>query len=188
MFSQKFIFPFFLFLFYCSFLNSQTLPENWKCGVTESVINPLNYSYKPFQTPVLGQPFKIMIVYVTFANDNAVPVGHDFWDDPEEIPQSPRPGGGSILAIQDVPYNSDFMNMYPEYSISDYFCEMSMGKFDVVGDEYIVNLEESDEYYRNFLGDRERMNYYVLKYKVDQELNVDFTEYDNWAFNPATQE
>lgn len=78
--------------------------------------------------------------------------------------------------------------MYPEYSISDYFCEMSMGKFDVVGDEVIVNLTETDTECQQMFGNREILNYYILKYKLDQEMNWDFSVYDNWSFNASTNE
>lgn len=64
--------------------------------MTTSASNPPNYSYKPFQTPVLGEPLKILIVYVTFSNDEEYPLFDNFWWPPNEIPQSPRRNGGSI--------------------------------------------------------------------------------------------
>lgn len=178
--------PYITFLIFFNYnckIFSQTIPDTWTCGVTTSASNPPNYSYKPFQTPVLGEPLKILIVYVTFSNDEAYPLFDNFWWPPNEIPQSPRRNGGSILAADDVPYNSDFMNMYPEYSISDYFCEMSMGKFDVVGDEVIVNLPQTDTYYQALLGNRGNLNQYVLQ---SLDPNWDFSVYDNWDFDENT--
>lgn len=159
---------FILMLFINSFIYSQQLPYNWKCGLDGTNLPITNYSWKPYHTPVLGQPFKILIVYVRFANDNAIPIYDDFWLPPNVKPTNPN--GLPLLASQDVPYNQDFMNMYPEYTISDYFCEMSMGKFDVVGEEIMVNLEEDDTFYKDNYGNRAALNHHILEEYVDNDI------------------
>lgn len=75
---------FILILFFNGLIYSQNLPYNWKCGLDETNLPLTNYSWKPYQTPVYLQPFKILIVYVRFANDNAFPIYDDFWWPPNE--------------------------------------------------------------------------------------------------------
>ncbi len=73
------------------------------------------------------------------------------------------------------------MNRYDEYTLSDYFCEMSMGTLDVVGDEVWVELHHPSTYYRDNGYNRGLLNYEVLL-QVDNETSTDFSFYDNWTY------
>jgi hypothetical protein len=59
---------------------------------------------------------------------------------------------------------------------------MSMGQYDVIGDEIAVTLPFNSTYYRDLLCNRSCMNRYVLQY-IDSTRNIDWTRYDNWSYD-----
>jgi hypothetical protein len=76
------------------------------------------------------------------------------------------------------------MDGYPSYTYSDYFCEMSMGTLDFIGDEVLVNLPYSSDFYRDNIetDNRSKLNKYILQNFVDTMANVNFADYDRWSF------
>ncbi|MDQ3021217.1 MAG: T9SS type A sorting domain-containing protein [Bacteroidota bacterium] len=73
------------------------------------------------------------------------------------------------------------MSRYNNYTLSDFFCEMSMGQYDVIGDEIAVTLPFNSTYYRDLPCDRSCLNRYVLNY-IDSTRNIDWTRYDKWSY------
>ena len=144
-----------------------------------------NFPFKPTRTPLPGQSLKILIVYVTFADDNSVSsIDSSFWH-PHQMPVSPN-GGIPILHRTEMPSSIPFMERYPSYTVSDYFCEMSLGQLDVIGNEVLVNLPNPVNYYKdtaNHLDGYEKMNLHVLKNYVDTIKGINFADYDNWSFD-----
>ena len=140
-----------------------------------------DYCYKPSLTIGQDKYLKILIAYICFADDNYQPAFDNFWQ-PHQKPVSPT--GGPLIASVKGSEGVFFMDRYPNYTISDYFCEMSMGKLDIVGDEVLVNLPETSEYYRtnpatNGYG---KMNNYVLQYIHDHNPEIIFSNYDKWGW------
>ena len=151
------------------------------CGTTEGVSSTT--PYKPTQSPAQNEYLKILIVYIRFADDNILSQS-GFWNLPNQKPVSPN--GGLPLLSHDEVHSGFFMDRYPEYTYSDYFCEMSMGKLDVIGDEVMVNLDEPCSYYmnpQNNLNNYGKLNRHILEEYVNNRMpNVNFADYDNWKF------
>lgn len=73
------------------------------------------------------------------------------------------------------------MDRYPDYTISDFFCEMTMGQLDLIGDEYNIVLPNSSLYYKDTVQyNRSTLNAYVLNY-LNQTQNIDWSRYDKWT-------
>jgi hypothetical protein len=64
--------------------------------------------------------------------------------------------------------------------MSDWFCEMSRGQFDFIGDEIYFQLPEESSYYQQLGWKRGELNRYILQY-VDQNLGVNYSRYDKWT-------
>ena len=92
------------------------------CGTTQGVTSTT--PFKPTQSPAQNEFLKILIVYVRFAGDNVLSQS-GFWNPPDEKPVSPN--DRLPLLSHDEVHSGFFMDRYPEYTFSDYFCEMSMG-------------------------------------------------------------
>lgn len=172
-----------ILLLQCYLIFSQ---QNTDCGLLSS--SSSTTPYKPTRTPVFGQALKILIVYVTFSDDNNPPLYDNFWQ-PYSLPVSPN-GSTGLLATVEANPNLPFMTRYPDYTISDYFCEMSMGQLDVVGKEVLVNLPNSSTFYRtnSLYNSYGKLNKHILQTYVDPMPDVNFVDYDLWSFNTLTQQ
>ena len=71
---------------------------------------------------------------------------------------------------------------YRKFTLSDYWRQMSLGKFNFIGDVYprLVTIQ-SENYYKNKRADYEEANQDVLK-EIDPLVN--FRKYDNWKYIP----
>lgn len=79
-----------------------------------------------------------------------------------------------------------YMTRYSEYTYSDYFCEMSRGTFDFIGDEVKVILAYSAEYCADtahWIGLRKIDS---IALRLADSIGVDFTRYDNWNNSNAS--
>ena len=139
------------------------------------------------KTPVEGQFLRILILYVKFPDD--VLVGNSMngfavWPNPNQL--APVNHYTSDLKFIDTAEGSplvDFTERYRPYTISDYFSEMSMGQFDVIGDEYSVLLPLSSVEYRNMGFSSSEINEIAIK-QAEQEYQLDFKRYNNWSLTP----
>ena len=158
-------------------MNAELMAQSM-CGTTQSVSSTT--PYKPTQSPIQEEYLKILIVYITFDDDNSDDP-YNFW--PKH--QKPQlPGGGSLLAATEGDPGLPFMTRYPEYTYSDYFCQMSMGKLDIIGDEVFVDLPNSCDWYKNnsLYNNYGKLNKHILEDYVDPKPEYNFANYDNWKF------
>jgi hypothetical protein len=136
----------------------------------------------PFKSPVQGQYLRALILYVTFSDDAEQGPDWNIWNLHEQ-PYNPYLEEYKLIDNVEKSNEIPFMNRYSPYTYSDWFCQMSMGEFDFIGDEYHIELPlPSTEYYNgtNLWGS---MNTIVLNYANTIIPGLDFTRYDKWARN-----
>ena len=80
-------------------------------------------------------------------------------------------------------YGKPFMDRYSEYTYSDWFCEMSRGEYDFIGDEYYIQLPLPSTEYINLGYNRASLNRYILEYANNNIPSLDFTRYDKWSYS-----
>lgn len=129
-----------------------------------------------------------MIIYITFPDDADTGYAYTIWgkSQPPSVlntkPINPYTGTSGRLIDSLVGNPSDpFMTRYHNYTLSDFFCEMSMGTYDVIGDEIAITLPHTSQYYDslpNFA--MPELNRLILNY-LDSTRNIDWSRYDNWS-------
>ena len=131
---------------------------------------------------------RALVIYVTVKNDVTPKYALTIWEPPPTPTTATRPiniypdtDGKLINDAMDDP-NAYFMERFPDYTISDYFCEMSMGQYNVIGDEVFLITPEDETYYNNLGWERPQMNRYVLEY-LNQTQLIDWSRYDNWDWD-----
>jgi hypothetical protein len=137
----------------------------------------------PTSTPVYGQYLRGLFIFVTFPDDNEPNTNGCIWDIPNPNPTrpiNPHTVNGNIIAVNEESLIQPFMIRYEQYTISDYFSQMSGGQLDFIGDEVYFRLPYPSTYYQNTLQwTRPQLNSYILQY-VHDNLGVNFRRYDNW--------
>lgn len=179
-----------LLIIVTSSIYSQWDTIKFRCG---SENQPNLNNDLPHKTPDYGQHLRIMIVYVRFNGDlteGSYEPYRCIWPDHSAAkPTNPYTFDGTFIeGTEQNPNIYPFMNRYREYTITDYFCEMSRGDLDVIGEEYYVTTQHPAEYYQNTL----QWNYGYINHEVLQTLeasqqNPDFSRYNNWTFNTIAQ-
>ncbi len=138
------------------------------------------------KTPVQGQFLRILIIYVRFPDDNLSGSdmnGYAVWPNPGmPRPVNPYTADHTFIDSSEGSPDVNFMDRYRPYTISDYFCEMSMGQFDVIGEEYSVMLPHTSTDYREMGYDCSQINEEAIRLAHDQN-NIDFRRYNNWTYN-----
>ncbi|HRJ85741.1 MAG TPA: T9SS type A sorting domain-containing protein [Ignavibacteria bacterium] len=139
------------------------------------------------KTPEPGQFLRVLILYVRFPDDNLggnVMGGYAVWNDPlMPKPVNPYTSNGRFIDTAEVPPTKNFTERYTEYTISDYFSEMSLGTFDVIGDEYSIMLPQTSVEYRELGYSCSQINAIAIK-QAEQQYNLDMRRYNNWSFTP----
>lgn len=139
------------------------------------------------KTPIEGQFLRILIIYVKFPDDLEVGSnmnGFAVWDNPTMPgPVNPHTKDGRFIDTAEGSTSVEFTERYRQYTISDYFSEMSLGTFDVIGDEYTVTLPQTSVFYRESGFNYSQLNEEAIRL-ADQEHDIDFTRYNNWTFSP----
>jgi hypothetical protein len=162
------------------------MESHYSCGSQNIRLNDRLMQHK---TPLQGQFLRVMIVYVRFPDDiYETGVQDDYknvWhrvDEPK--PRNPYTVDHSFIDSEEGNSFVNYMDRYRQYTISDYFCEMSRGEFDVIGEEYYVTtLHESKWYHtggNNY--DFGYINKEVLQ-TLENTSNPDFSRYNNWWYN-----
>jgi len=109
----------------------------------------------PVHTPETGKFFRVLIIYITFPDDNTEGPESNIWPPPSGDPLEPsRPinpyqTDGRMIDTSEHSSSIPFMSRYGEYTYSDYFCEMSQGAFDFIGDEVKILLPNLASYYNS---------------------------------------
>lgn len=135
-------------------------------------------------TPAEGQFLRLLILYVKFPDDVLVGNtmnGFAVWPNPNQLaPVNHYTNDFKFIDTAEGSPSVDFTERYRPYTISDYFSEMSLGQFDVIGDEYSVLLPLSSVEYRNMGFSSSEINEIAIK-QAEQEYQIDFKRYNNWS-------
>ena len=169
----------FFLLLSCSISNSQS-QFGFDCGFVDStgLGNYLSFSNfngltKPSRTDLSGDTlsssdavFPVIIVFVQFKDD--------FTD--WQWPTNQAPIYLDSMIAETKSYNSDWWDAYDEDKepISDYWLELSRGKFHVTGRAFSVVLDKTQDQYSSDV----EINLEIWR-KIDSEI-PDWTEYDKW--------
>ncbi len=177
-----------VFIFFGSFSAISQPSDTVKCFTdVNSLPSPL---YLPTNTSGEGQHLKILIIYVTFPDDNegsATPSFSNIWPNPYLVSQGTRPinpytSDGTLIDASKESNSTPFMRRYRQYTYSDFFCQMSQGSMDVIGDEVYFKLPEPSYHYQNIGWHASDLNAYILNY-VHANLGINFEDYDNWSLD-----
>lgn len=139
-----------------------------ECGIATSTCNSQLRNI-PSKTPGSSDFLRCLVVYITFPDDTLSGYEYTIWKNRFQT-TNPRPvnpyfGANGHLIDSLVGNNSTpFMTRYHDHTISDFFCEMSMGTYDVIGDEIALTLPKNMRYYHDTLGIYEysKFNRYIL--------------------------
>ena len=139
------------------------------------------------KTPIEGQFLRLLIIYIKSPDDD-IPGdnmnGYAVWDSPNAPgPRNPHTKNGKFIDSVEGNPAVDFTNRYRQYTISDYFSEMSLGTFDVIGDEYTVVLPQTSEFYKESGFNYGQINEVAIR-QADVQYNIDFSRYNNWTLAP----
>ena len=154
--------------------------DNTGCGDEEVVSS----GTVPVFTPETGKFFRVLIIYITFPDDNTEGPETNIWDPPSgdplepSRPMNPYQPDGRLIDTSEHSSSINFMTRYSEYTYSDYFCEMSQGNFDFIGDEVKVLLPRNASQYRADTTKYDSINKIALL-RADS-LGISFARYDNW--------
>ncbi len=170
------------FILICS-VPAQSQSGEGFCGVT----SPIGGYRIPTKTPNEGEFVRGLFVYVIFSDDDFNGWGYTMWPNrfqnpSNPFPENPHTSDNKSVANTVGSKSTPFMSRYENYTITDFFCEMSMGQLDLIGDEVYVMMPEPADYYISrgfFYGS---LNREVLEY-LDATQTIDWTRYNNWTYN-----
>jgi len=141
--------------------------------------------FKPERTDVYQRTsdssvFRILIVFVEFAND------YTYFDNPDWPAQHQPVYMNSLIAPQrHNNHTNDWWNEYDENTetISDYFMEISMGRYHVVGKCIHIVLPHDSSYYQ-----QSKYKIAMLNSDLYDELlpKVNWPDFDNWDYANKT--
>lgn len=139
--------------------------EEYECNDPEEYTENYEAQSGGYLKPSMNGPdefFRILIVFVGFSDDNSR--SYNDW------PANSLPNYANNLIDTAVTEN------YRTVTISDYWDEMSMDNFDVIGDIYPPLVILPAEYRDS--------NYSQCNFKVMEIIDgrIDFTRYDNWKY------
>ncbi len=148
------------------------------CGTPNTAYNGpviMDGQFKPVKTPPENDTsayLRCLVVFAEFKDDNSYPTSQNW------------PPGEPPIYIDEMFAETKNLNGYADYSISDYWDEISHGEFDVIADVYHIILPYDYNHYNNDIYEVHRDVYKVL----DTTLYVDWRRYDKWRWNINTQE
>jgi hypothetical protein len=140
------------------------LPQEARpCGVQTTVQSARNIDELGGIHITAQGTLRVLIVFASFPDDEKV---HPYW------PAHKPPQSMDQFIDSDTTVRSQ-----SAFNLTNYFNQMSMGQFHVVGDAVWVESWHSQSEYSN--GSYGRANWSVLQESVDPI--VDFSKYDNWT-------
>ncbi|MDR3611516.1 MAG: hypothetical protein P4L27_13190 [Ignavibacteriaceae bacterium] len=142
-------------------LNNLVFGQDMLCGTTGpgTISTQTGGIYIPSQGTL-----RVLVVFARFKDDNST---HDYWD-----AGSPPPHYQSYIDSNTSTGSTNYLNL------TNYFNQMSMGTFHVIGKAVYVESPNNLSYYGSnyYLANKE-----LLQQKVDPMIN--FSPYDNWTCN-----
>ena len=163
-FSAIFIVMILSFLFFQKTFAASGPDSNFVCGLTISLpaSDQIGGIYIPSKTP--NSYFRILVIFAQFPDDG----WNTSWTEWSK---------GSAPTYMNSFVDSTTTEMSNIGNVTQYFREMSLGTFTVIGKSYSVIAPHTRQWYDNNNEGRSYINQDVI-----QELNqtVSFTSYDNW--------
>ncbi len=148
------------FLFLAISFSDSTISFSSNINKTEILVRAKNGGmYKPSENKP-GEFMRALVVFVQFKNDSSE-IGN--WQK-DKLPD-----------WNDKLFDAEISSSYRPFTVSDYFKQMSNGKFDFIGDVYPKLITMDSIFYYS------KINEAVIK-KLD-DAGVDFHKYDNWKFD-----
>ncbi len=142
-------------------------PALFRCGTHAPSVTPATVR-RPAETGGIYLPaagvLRVLIVFVSFPDDETP---HPYWP-----AHQPPDSMHRFIDPDTITHSTNAFNL------TNYFRQMSLGAFHVIGDAVWVETAHSREEYRNS-GSYGAANMAVLPEKVDPL--VDFSRYDNWT-------
>ncbi|MCX6158553.1 MAG: T9SS type A sorting domain-containing protein [Ignavibacteriae bacterium] len=178
---------FFLFLLLLVRTSDAQSPYESSCGSTlfqtsQLPMNPQDGFFKPNRTDTInGNPiisssyFPVLIVFVQFLDD----ANDNIW--PNTCDTSGPIYRDSLIAFNKN-YNSSWWNAYDQNkeTFSNYFIQLSLGRFHLLGKAYSVRLDSNASYYRT--AGMTVLNEHIWN-KLNQRYPIDWAWYDKWSWN-----
>ena len=161
----------FLCVFGMSGLMAQEVEEFCPMGETEQqkiLKNKASFLGDGLYLTAKGE-LKVLVVFARFPNDVQNLQGN-WWN----AGQDPSSTVLNTIIDADTSVNSNNL-----YNLTNYFKQMSLGEFDVIGEAISVEAPKTAASYGNNLGVASKD---VIKYISDNNL-VNFSQYDNWTQN-----
>ncbi|MDD5362106.1 MAG: T9SS type A sorting domain-containing protein [Ignavibacteria bacterium] len=163
-------------------------PSEISCGsslfqLSQLPVNPVNGYYKPDRTDTInGNPlisaayFPVLIVFVQFLDD----ASYDIWPNTCDT-SGPIYRDSLIASIKNN--NSNWWNAYDQSkeTFSNYYLQLSLGRFHVLGKAYSVRLNYDSSHYQ-YSGGVAEMNIEIWN-KLSQRYSVDWSYFDKWSWN-----
>lgn len=166
--------------------NEYSLSQQFSCGFQPiqnlyTYPGPFTGLFKPIRTDLSGDNpapseayYPILIVFVQFKND----VDYDWW----HTNQPPQYLDSMISPIKKT--SSQWWNAYDENKemVSDYWLEVTQGKFHVCGNAYSIVLDSTASYYQTLGAQNAEL---VINAEIWKKLNspaigVNWQDYDRW--------
>jgi len=162
-------------------------PYETSCGSTlfqtsQLPLNPQDGFFKPNRTDTInGSPissasyFPVLIVFVQFLDD----ASDNIW--PNTCDTSGPIFRDSLIAY-DKNNNPNWWNAYDQNkeTFSNYFIQLSLGRFHVLGQAYSVRLDYTASYYQT--AGITVLNEHIWN-KLNQKYPIDWAWYDKWSWN-----
>lgn len=162
-------------------------PYETSCGSTlfqamQLPLNPQDGFFKPNRTDTInGNPisgasyFPVLIVFVQFLDDS----NDNIW--PNTCDTSGPIYRDSLIAY-DKNNNPNWWNAYDQNkeTFSNYFIQLSLGRFHVLGQAYSVRLDSTASYYQTV--GITILNEHIWN-KLNQKYPIDWAWYDKWSWN-----
>ncbi len=182
-----FLICFIFFIVICNSAFSQ-YPFEFTCGsgnlsVPELTLrNPYDGAYKPNRTDTINSVslppnayFPVLIVFVQYSND----VSHPFWPNVDSIS---GPIYKDSLIAQSKNASSEWWNAYNQYTqvLSDYYIQVSRGKFHVIGKVYSVVLPHDSYYYQS--AGEEAMVHDIWR-SLNHCYDINWPFFDKWGYD-----
>jgi hypothetical protein len=179
----------FVFLFIVIGTSEAQSPFEITCGnslfqTNQLPLNPQDGFYKPNRTdtingvPIPGSAyFPVLIVFVQFLDDQS----YDIW--PNTCDTSGPIYKDSMIAYDKV-FNSNWWNAYDQNkeTFSNYFIQLSRGRYHVLGQAYSVRLDHNASYYQTYGYGYDTMNVHIWN-KLNEKYPIDWSWYDKWSWN-----
>ncbi|MFZ4591776.1 MAG: T9SS type A sorting domain-containing protein [Ignavibacteria bacterium] len=175
------------FLLILAKISEAQSPYEISCGnslfpPSQLPLNPQDGYLKPNRTDTInGNPllssayFPVLVVFVQFLDD----ANDNIW--PNTCDTSGPIYRDSLIALEKN-YNSNWWEAYDQNkeTFSNYYMQLSLGRFHVLGKAYSVRLDNNSTYYQT--AGVAAMNVDIWN-KLNQKYSINWAYFDKWSWN-----